>query len=96
MRHFARDFRHGVIVIAEADVDRHAEAVGQGLRAIDPRRVCEIEVEVGRRVVVEVITDQKDQVQRRPQRIRGVAGGIRRSDVLRIDSVSSGLPSGPR
>jgi len=42
---------------------------------VDPGCLLEIEVEIGRRVVVEVIADQEDEIQCGPQSVQRVAGG---------------------
>ena len=60
MAHLARYARHIVIVIAEADVDRHAEGIGNGLGVVESGLVVEVEVVIGRRIVVEIIAEQED------------------------------------
>ena len=52
-------------MIAKTEVHRHLEVVGNHLRIIETSRVLEIKVIVSRRIIVEVIADQKHLLDRR-------------------------------
>jgi hypothetical protein len=82
MAHLARNAMHVVVVVAEAEVDRHLEAIGDGLGVVEPGRVLEVEVVVGRRIVVEVVADEEDLFDGGVERVDEVARGgeARRSD----------------
>jgi len=72
---FLRDPRHFVIVIAETDVCRHAESVGNLLGEIQARLILEVEIDVGRGLVVEAVAHQKASVRRGAERVEEVARG---------------------
>jgi len=74
---------------------RHREGVGQFLRAIDAGLVLEIEVDVRRGVVVEIVATRITRSIDGRSALIVSRAATRRSVVLKIDSVSSGLPSGP-
>ena len=93
--HLARDSLTPVVVIAESDMHRHLESVGDGLGVVDACLVLEVEIVVGRRIVVEVVADQKDLLDAGWSELMRSRAEISRSSVLNIDSVSSGLLSGP-
>ena len=49
-----------VVMIAEAQVDWHFEAVSDGLCIVEAGRVLKVKVVVGGGIVVEVVPDEKD------------------------------------
>jgi hypothetical protein len=99
--------RHvGIVVVAEAHVYRHPEAVGQRLGPVDPGLVLEIKVHVGGGVIVKIITHQEhflhprrqgiDQTARRFEALRGLENRLRilgvalRPLVIAVDDVRVG------
>ena len=75
MAHLAGDVFDVIVVVAEAEVDRHFEAVGDGFGVVEASGVFEVEVVVGGRVVVEVVADEEDLFDGGVERVDEVAGG---------------------
>ena len=67
--HLAGDVFDVVIMIAEAKVDGHFEPVRDGFGVIEASGIAEVEVIVGRRVVMEVVPDEEDLFDRRIERV---------------------------
>jgi hypothetical protein len=82
MAHLARDVLDVVVVVSEAEVDGHLEAVADGLCVVESGGVLEVEVVVGGGVVVEVVADEEDLLDGGAERVDEVAGGgeARRGD----------------
>ena len=72
--HLARNLFDIVVVVAEAQVHRHLEAVGDDLRVVETRRVLEVEVVVGGGIIVEVVADEEDLFDGRMERVDKIAG----------------------
>ncbi len=60
-------------MVTKAQVYRHLKPVGDDLGVIEASRVLEVEVIVGRRIIVEVIADQKHLLDGRMKRVDQVA-----------------------
>ena len=94
MAELAADFRHVVIVISEADMDGHFEAVGDGLSAIDSGHVLKVKIPVGGRVVMEIVAHEKHLFHGRVQRVDEIArmrqaiGGF--EDAFGIEGIALG------
>jgi hypothetical protein len=62
-------------MIAETKVNRHPEAVRDGFGVVEASRIFEIELVVGRRVVMEVVTDEEDLFDRGIERVNQISRG---------------------
>ena len=58
--HLTRNVPDVVVVIAESNMHRHVKAIGDGLGIIEARLVLEVEVVIGRGIVVKVVAQQED------------------------------------
>lgn len=75
MAHLAGDAVHIVVMVAEAEVYGHVEAVGDGFGVVETGGVFEVEVVVGGGVVVEVVADEEDLLDGGVERVDEVARG---------------------
>ena len=73
MAHLARNSFDIVVMVAETQMHRHLEAVGDDLGVIEARRVLEVKVVVGGGIVMEVVADQKNLFDCRMERVDKIA-----------------------
>src|SRR3954453_9044023 len=60
MAHLPRHVADVIVMVPEANVDRHAEAVGNGFGVIEPSLVLEVKIVVQRWIVVEIVAEQEN------------------------------------